>query len=60
MMQIKVQLFSNLRDCLPAGAKHGQATICLPNRATLADLITHPGIDRRLGTDATEIEQKAV
>jgi len=58
-MQIEVQLFSILRDCLPAGAERGQATIRLPNGATLADLITHLGIDRRLGYHATEIEQKA-
>lgn len=58
-MQIEVQLFSVLRDCVPPGAERGQAIIGLPHGATLADSITHLGIDRRLGYDATEIEQKA-
>lgn len=61
-MQIDIQLFSILRDCLPPEAEraHGQSyAVTLPDGATLADLVTHLGIDRRLGCSATEIEAKA-
>jgi molybdopterin converting factor small subunit len=54
-MQIDVQLFSILRPCLPECAERGQATITLPEGATLADLVTHLGIDRRLGCGAAEL-----
>ena len=48
-MEIKVHLFSILRNCLPAGADRGRATITLPEGATIANLIVHLGIDRYLG-----------
>jgi molybdopterin converting factor small subunit len=48
-MEIRVHLFSILKDCLPAGANRGQATITLPEDATLGDLIVHLGIDKYLG-----------
>jgi molybdopterin converting factor small subunit len=58
-MQIHVQLFSILRDCLPADAARGQATVTLPKDATLADLVTHLGIDEYLGYDAAELASRA-
>jgi len=58
-MQIHVQLFSILRDCLPPDAERGKATITLPHGATLTDLVTHLGIDRHLGYNASELTSTA-
>ncbi len=63
-MQIHVQLFSILRDCLPPdanarGTSGAQATVTLPQGATLADLVTHLGIDEHLGYDAAELTSRA-
>jgi molybdopterin converting factor small subunit len=58
-MQIQVQLFSILRDCAPPDAQRGQATVSLPEGATLADLVTHLGIDRHLGYNAAELTSRA-
>ncbi len=58
-MQIHVQLFSILRDCLPPGTKRGQASLELPPGSTLADLIVHLGVDRRLGHAADEVVSRA-
>jgi hypothetical protein len=58
-MQIHVQLFSILRDCLPAGSERGQATVNLPEGATLADLVSRLGIDRHLGCNAAELTATA-
>ena len=57
-MQVHVQLFSILRDCLTPDAaalssSGGMATISLPERATLADLVGHLRIDRYLGYKAS-------
>ena len=59
MIQVHVQLFTILRRCLPPATERGQATIPLPEGATVADLITHLGIDRCLGYDAAELTSKA-
>jgi len=58
-MKINLKLFSILRDCLPAEAKQGQATIELPEEVTLSDLVTHLEIDQRLGYLAQEIVTRA-
>ncbi|HSJ55524.1 MAG TPA: MoaD/ThiS family protein [Anaerolineae bacterium] len=58
-MQVHVQLFSFLRDCLPPDAQRGQATVNLPEGATLSDLVTHLGIDRRLGCAAADLIARA-
>jgi molybdopterin converting factor small subunit len=60
-MQIQVQLFSILRDCLAerAGARGGQASLTLPEGTTLAELIVHLGIDRRLGFQPSEVVDRA-
>jgi molybdopterin converting factor small subunit len=58
-MKIQVQLFSFLRNCLPPGAERGKAMVELPDGATLADLVTHLGIDQRLGYEATDVGSKA-
>ena len=59
MIQIHVQLFSILRDCLPPDAKRGKATISLPRGATVADLVMDLGIDRQLGDTARDVVAKA-
>ena len=58
-MRIHVQLLSILRDCLPPNAERGKATATLPQGATLADLVTHLGIDEYLGYDASELTSRA-
>jgi len=45
---VRVQLFSVLREHLPSGSEQGQATLTLPGDATIADLIAHLGIERRV------------
>lgn len=54
-MEIRVHLFSIVRDCLPAGASRGQATVTLPDGATVADLIVQLGIDTYLGFSPAEV-----
>ena len=63
-MQIHVQLFSILRDCLPPdaearGPSGGRATISLQEGATLVDLVRHLGIDQHLGYEASELTNTA-
>ena len=58
-MNIQVQLFSILRDLLPPDAKQGRATVPLVDGATVADLITHLGIDQKMGFAPEEITSKA-
>ena len=58
-MQIHVQLFSILRDCLPPDAVRGKATISLAEGSTLTDLVTHLGIDRQLGYTAPDVVARA-
>ena len=55
-MKINLKLFSILRDCLPAEAQQGQATIELPEEATLSNLVTHLEIDQRLGDPKVGID----
>ncbi len=59
MTEVRVQLFSILRDLLPPGAQRGRTTLTLADGATLANLITHLGIDQKLGLAADEITAKA-
>lgn len=47
-MRIQVHLFSILRQHLPPGGEAGQASIELPDGNTVADLIEHLGITRRV------------
>jgi molybdopterin converting factor small subunit len=54
-MQVRVQLFSILRSCLPPESERGRATLSLKDGATLADLITHLQIDQHLGLAPEEI-----
>jgi molybdopterin converting factor small subunit len=58
-MKVEVKLFSILRDCLPPEAKQGRATIELPEPATLSDLITHLGVDQKLGYTPQDIIARA-
>jgi molybdopterin converting factor small subunit len=58
-MHIEVQLLSILRDCLPPDSERGIATLSMPDGATLADLVAHLGIDRRLGFDPTDVVARA-
>jgi molybdopterin converting factor small subunit len=58
-VNIGVKLYSILRDCLPPDAKEGKATVILADGSTVADLVTHLGIHRRLRCKATEIVTRA-
>lgn len=58
-MEIRVHLFSILQDCLPAGARRGQATVRLAEGATLGDLIARLGIDSYLGTSPAGVIDQA-
>lgn len=58
-MQIEVQLFSILKECLPPGTRGGQASITLPDGSTLADLVSSLGVDRRLGQAAEDVVGRA-
>jgi molybdopterin converting factor small subunit len=53
-MQVVVQLFSVLKECLPSTARRGQVTISLleNDELTLEKLIAKLGLDRRLGVSA--------
>lgn len=48
-MQIHLHFLSILRDCLPPDAERGKASVDLPEGSTMADLVSHFGIDQRLG-----------
>jgi|YNPNPStandDraft_1061719.scaffolds.fasta_scaffold48423_1 molybdopterin converting factor small subunit len=48
-MQVRLNLFSILKECLPPEARQGHVTVDLPPGATLRDLVQRFGIDRRLG-----------
>jgi molybdopterin converting factor small subunit len=63
-MQIQIQLFSVLRECLPPdaeghSARDGKTVVTLPEGATVADLLSHLGIDRYLGVEAQALIEKA-
>lgn len=47
-MQVHIHLFSILREHLPPGSERGRATVALPEGATVADLVAHLGITRRV------------
>ena len=47
-MDIHVQLFSVLRECLPPEAERGRATIELPEGTTLDGLVSQLGLAERL------------
>jgi molybdopterin converting factor small subunit len=59
VIQVQVQLFSFLRDCLPRDAEGDRATITLPENATLSDLVKQLGIDRYLGHKSADAVVKA-
>jgi molybdopterin converting factor small subunit len=59
VIQVQVQLFSFLRDCLPRDAEGDRATITLPENAALSDLVRHLGIDRHLGHKSVDAVVKA-
>jgi sulfur carrier protein ThiS len=46
-MQVQVRLFSRLREYLPREAR-GEATVQVPEAATVADLLAHLGIAERV------------
>jgi molybdopterin converting factor small subunit len=58
-MQVRVRLFSILRDCLPSTAERGKASIALKDGSTLADLITLLEIDQKLGFAPEQITSQA-
>lgn len=56
-MVIQVQLFSNLRECLPDDAQRGRASVHLHQGAVLSDLFEYLDMDRCLGAGRTFAEQ---
>ena len=58
-MRVEVKLYSILRDCLPSGSVKGKARVSLPEGSTLAELVSHVGIDRRLECEAAELTRGA-
>ena len=47
-LQVQVHLFSVLREHLPPGGERGRAVVTLPEGVTIADLMAHLGITRRV------------
>jgi sulfur carrier protein ThiS len=47
-VRVHIHLFSILREHLPPGGEQGRATVALPEGATVADLVAHLGITRRV------------
>ena len=45
-MKVQVQLFANLRDCLPEDAERGRAHVGLPEGASLIELFDSLGVER--------------
>ncbi|MBN1148202.1 MAG: MoaD/ThiS family protein [Anaerolineales bacterium] len=45
-MKVQVQLFANLRECLPEGAERGRASVDLPEGTSLLDLFDALGVER--------------
>ena len=56
-MKIQVQLFANLRECLPEGAERGRASIDLPEGGCLVDLFDALGVERCMSGGASFVEQ---
>jgi molybdopterin converting factor small subunit len=47
-VQVHIQLFSVLRECLPSEAERGRATIELPAGTKLDGLVSHLGLVEKL------------
>ena len=56
IMNIRIQLYSILREKLPAEAK-GQAVIRLDDGATLKELLEQLGIERRVVISVNDIQE---
>jgi molybdopterin converting factor small subunit len=56
-INVQIQLLSILRACLPEGAERGQATVELPEGATLNDLFDQLRLERCLSGAASFAEQ---
>ena len=50
-MNVQIQLFSFLRECLPANAQGGRAVVDLPTGATIRDLFVELGLHERMHSD---------
>ena len=57
MMIIQIQLFANLRDCLPSDSRRGKAEVEIPDGSNLQDLIDHLGIEQCLGEGVSIADQ---
>jgi molybdopterin converting factor small subunit len=56
-MQIQIQLFANLRDCLPEGSQRGKALVELSEPASLADLFDFLDVERCISGSESFAEQ---
>lgn len=56
-MRVQVQLFANLRECLPEGAERGRAVVELPQGASLSDLFDSLGVERCTSSGRSFAEQ---
>ena len=45
-MKVQIQLFSNLRDCLPQDAKSGKAILNMPEKTTLGRFLESLDLDQ--------------
>lgn len=58
-IEVHVHLFSILTECLPATSRRGQATVSLPEGATVGALMAHLGIDTYLGYSPAAVIEEA-
>jgi len=56
-MQVHVQLFANLRDCLPEGSQRGRAIVELSESASLADVFKFLDVERCISGSDSFAEQ---
>jgi molybdopterin converting factor small subunit len=56
-MKIQVQLFANLRECLPDHAERGRAVVEILDGSSLRDLFDHLGVDQCLGQNISLADQ---
>jgi molybdopterin converting factor small subunit len=56
-MKVQVQLFANLRECLPESAERGRADVNLPEGSSLIELFDVLGVERCMSGGASFEEQ---
>jgi len=56
-IQVTVQVFAYLRDCLPAGVERGRIVVDVPEHADLRALFDYLGFDRCLPGDRRLVDE---